>query len=246
MIGMRTCSARPGGRSMPQMRRQRRVDADVRRRDRRPAHLPADVLYREMEDDAATDLALAELELCERVRSCGVVNADSMWEATSGGDLTSDTPAWRLHNPVRERREQEAWARQREEWQRKAWARQRAEREQARIELERQRAEAAAGWAQKQAAASLHAEAERRRQQHNPTQAEHDAAWAAFDADPERQERLRQIALKAAQQGQGVVSVSGPGWTSWLWQQQAEQQRAQGAEVMKKWEAIVARHGWSQ
>src|SRR3954453_2389149 len=144
MIGMRTCSARPGGRSMPQMRRQRRVDADVRRRDRRPAHLPADVLYREMEDDAATDLALAELELCERVRSCGVVNADSMWEATSGGDLTSDTPAWRLHNPVRERREQEAA----EQRQREAWARQRAEREQqreqARIELERQRADAAA------------------------------------------------------------------------------------------------------
>jgi hypothetical protein len=220
---------------------------------RRGRHLPAEVLYREMEEDAATDLALAELELCERVRSCGVVSADSMWEATFGGDLTDDTPAWRLHNPVRARREQEAA----EQRQRKAWARQRAEREQARIELERQRAEAAAGWAaQEQAAASFHAEAERRRQQHNPTQAEHDAAWAAFDADPERQERLRQIALKAAQQGQGVVSVSGPGWTSWLWQQHAEAQwraemerlerAAQGAEVMKKWEAIVARHGWSQ
>jgi hypothetical protein len=71
-----------------------------------------------------------------------------------------------------------------------------------------------------------------------------------------REDRPRQIALKAAQQGQGVVSVSGPGWTSWLWQQHAEAQwraemerlerAAQGAEVMKKWEAIVARHGWSQ
>src|SRR4051812_12652184 len=138
------------------------------RRGRRPAHLPAEVLYREMEEDAAADLALAELELCERVRSCGYVSADSMWEATFVGDLISDTPASRLYNQVRARREQEAAERrQREERVIRLEERRRQreqdriyleqQREQARIELDRQRqqarAEAAARYAQEQAAA---------------------------------------------------------------------------------------------
>jgi flagellar biosynthesis GTPase FlhF len=191
------------------------------RRGRHPRQLhPADVLYREMEEDAATDLALAELEISERVRHGGMVSADSMWEATPGGQLLSDTPASRLYNPARARREQEAaqqrqreaWARQREERQRQRAEREQ-QREQARIELERQHQEAIDRWAQEQAAASFHAEAERTRREVERLQ--RDAGYAAALA---QSARLSAAALEKLRRDALFVS----------------------------WNAVVMRNGWSE
>jgi hypothetical protein len=50
--------------------------------------------------DAEVELELATLDICDEVRRCGTVGADSMWE-TFLGQLTADVPAAYLHNPVR-------------------------------------------------------------------------------------------------------------------------------------------------
>jgi len=53
--------------------------------------------------DAEVELELATLDICDEVRRCGTVGADSMWE-TFLGQLTADVPAAYLHNPARWRR----------------------------------------------------------------------------------------------------------------------------------------------
>jgi hypothetical protein len=50
--------------------------------------------------DAEVELELATLDICDEVRRCGTVGADSMWE-TFLGQLTADVSAACLHNPVR-------------------------------------------------------------------------------------------------------------------------------------------------
>jgi hypothetical protein len=50
--------------------------------------------------DAEVELELATLDICDEVRRCGTVGADSMWE-TFLGQLTADVSAAYLHNPVR-------------------------------------------------------------------------------------------------------------------------------------------------
>lgn len=51
--------------------------------------------------DAEVELELATLDICDQVRRCGRVDADSMWETGPDGLLFEDVPAAHLYNPVR-------------------------------------------------------------------------------------------------------------------------------------------------
>ena len=130
--------------------------------------------------DAEVELELATLDICDQVRRCGAVGADSMWE-TWRGELTADISAAYLDNPARARRQRaEIEAADAERLQRLA----------EKYKIER-----------RQAANERQTEAERRRREYlneigRQAAAERERRQAA-EAERERDERWRRESIAA-------------------------------------------------
>jgi hypothetical protein len=186
-------------------------------------HIPADLVLDEARTDDEVELELELLELCESVRRCGSLDADSMWETSPLGHLrwTSD---WHPHNPARVRHAQARLEQQRQQRLAQAQEARRLAKAQRREELrdaaeeERLRLRRAAELERECLARAVEAERERIRQ--------------AAEAERIRLALQRREALEVSMRIAREIN-------------RARQMRLSD-DMMRQWDALVKRNGWSE